>query len=98
MKIEELEFRQIENKIYPTKQLAYKFFVSDFDMVRHYYEIKPMTFGNILYAILRNYIRIWYWLFVRILWKIGFIDIPEYAAFSWKRYFRFSFWSPKKYA
>ena len=98
MKIEELEFKQIENKIYPQKQLAYKFFISYRVMERRYVEVKPITFFNIIYSAAKNDLRIWYWSFLRFLYKAGFIDIECNDAFSWKSHFRFSFWSPKKYA
>ena len=90
-----LEFRKIENKIYPNLQLVSTLFVSRELLETNCFEIKPLTIGHFLFAVGRNYLIILYWGFLRCLFKLGFIDIPEATPFSWK-YFRWRFWKLKR--
>jgi hypothetical protein len=96
MKFEELTFTLVKDELCPQKQLVKYFFVSDRLWDRRYVEIRPLTFGNLLYAMTRNYARIFKWSMLRILYKVGFIDIPVAESFSWK-YFRFTFWKARVY-
>ena len=88
-----LEFKNVENKIYPNLQLLSTFFISRVFLERGYVEVRPLTIGHLLFALSRNYSILLYWRFLRCLFKLGFIDIPEATPFSWK-YFRWRFWKP----
>lgn len=94
--MDELVFTQeLDNRIYPHKQLAYSYFIADYRMVeRDFFEIRPITIGHLLYALGRNYGRVVYWSFCKLLYKWRFIDIPTAEAFSWRRHFRWCFWKP----
>ena len=93
--MEELILTEVENKIYPNKQLLSHYFVSTQDTLRAHYEIRSITLGHILIAIIKNYGCIIYWGFLRLLYKAGFILIHDYEAFSWGNNFTFKFWEKK---
>ena len=87
--MDELVFtKELDNGIYPQKQLAYSYFIADYRMVNRTFEIRPITIGHLLYALCRNYGRVIYWGFLRFLWKVGFIKLDEGEVFSWRRNFR----------
>ena len=91
--MDELLFTQIENKIYPNRQLVGSFLISDRLLIQSASEIRPLTIGHFLFAVCRNYGRILYWAFLRTLYKLGFIEIGEAEAFSWSCHFR---WIPHR--
>lgn len=92
--MDELVFtRELDNRIYPHKQLAHSYFIANHRLINNTFEIRPITIGHILCAIVRNYARIVYWASLRLLYKLGFIEISEAEAFSWKNNFR---WIPKR--
>lgn len=93
--MEELIFtKELDNRIYPHKQLAYSYFIADYLLMKRAFEARPLTLEHLLYAVVRNYGRIIYWAFCRLLYKSRFIDIPENEAFSWRYHFRWCFWKP----
>ena len=93
--MDELIFtKELDNRIYPHKQLAYSYFIADYRMMARTLEVRPITLGHLLYALARNYGRIVYWAFCRLLYRWNFIDIPVAEAFSWHYHFRWCFWKP----
>ena len=87
----------INNGIFPDKQLACSYFIADFRFEYGQYEVRPITFGHILYALARNYGRLVYWGFCRVLFKSGFICKPDNERFYWKHHFRWCFWQQLTY-
>ncbi len=94
--MDELIFHKIENKVYPEKQMHYSYFIADRRFAEDNLEIRPLTPGHFIYALIRNYSRMIYWGFLRLLYKGKFIDKPMNEMFSWE-YFRFCWWKSLKY-
>lgn len=93
--MDELVFtKALDNRIYPHKQLAYSYFIADYRAMTDACEVRPITIGHLLYALGRNYGRIIYWSFLRLLYRCKFIDIPIASSFSWRHHFRWCFWEP----
>jgi hypothetical protein len=88
-------FTNIDNKMLCSHNLLFSYFVADIDWDRQYVQIKPLTIGFLLESTIRNNTKMLYWYFINLLWKTGFIDMPECERFSWK-YFRLAFWQRKK--
>jgi len=92
---DEVIFTTVDKGIYPNKQFAASFFISECFFDRLDVALMPLTLGRFIRACIRNSMVEMHWRILRTLYKAGFIDIPEGAAFHWK-YFRLNFWSPKK--
>jgi len=97
--MDELIFtKELDNRIYPHQQLAHSYFIADYRAMNKTFEVRPITIGHLLYALGRNYGRMVYWGFCRLLYKWKFIDIPISDAFSWRHHFRWAFWKPLQYS
>ena len=87
--MEELLFTEgLDNRIYPNKQLALHYFISDGLLFCGALEVRPITIGHIIYCVFRNYARFIYWGFLRLLYKMGLIIIGEGEAFNWRHNFK----------
>ncbi len=93
--METLEFKEVDNKIYPAKQLVRTFFISSWAVHYHGFEVKPLTLHDFLIAILRNNLIICKWFIARRLYLMGFLDVPDGATYS-REYFRWDFWNVLK--
>jgi hypothetical protein len=86
-----LQFHIEDNQIRCNHQLLFSYFIANVEWDRQYVQIKPLTIRFLLESTIKNYAIIIYWEFWRLLWRTGFIDIPEGVKYSWK-YFRLAFW------
>jgi len=88
--MDEISFRNIDNKFYPNKNMRNSFYI-DHETMLGYTKLKTLTLSNLLVTATKNEFVIIYWRFVHFLYSLGFIDMFEYDSFSWKK-FTLKFW------
>ena len=85
--MKELILKRVKDYWYPqNRQLLGTFFVSDINMSRKEFEVRPLLLRHIIYYLARNNARLIYWHFIRALYDMGFIDIDEGEAFHWDKF------------
>lgn len=58
-------------------------------------ELRPLTVTGFLKGVSKNFITMNFWRLCHLLYKIGFLDVPEGTRFSIK-YWRWAFWKTFK--
>jgi hypothetical protein len=92
-----LIFTDVEDKgIFPGQQMHFSYYIDERMLINRHIVIKPLTLSFLLSSSIKNNCITAYWIICRMLYKAGFIDIPEAAQFRWK-YFRITFWKDRKY-
>jgi hypothetical protein len=86
--------KDINRGIFPQQQMHWSYFIDKYSLEQDYVTIKPLTLSFFLISIIQNNAITLYWSFLRVAYKVGFIDIPEATQFQWK-YWRWQFWKPK---
>ncbi len=92
-KIKTVVFTNVENKIYPQMQLCETYFVAEYILNHGLLEVKDLNLHNLVWVLIRNNARTTYWRFVRLLYKLGFVEISNGEAFHWGQHFK---WIPKR--